>query len=121
MLEDDLHYFPPYEAAPVVRKDALEAYPQLGPALQELAGRIDTREMRALNRAVDVDGRDFREVVRGWIDSELGPNSGTRKSRSQAGPPHAERPDLGGPNGCFKGGTRLRLKVGLKAMKWHRS
>lgn len=75
MLEDDLHYFPPYEAAPVVRKDALEAYPQLGPALRELAGRIDTREMRALNRAVDVDGRDFREVVRDWIDSELGRTS----------------------------------------------
>lgn len=88
MLEDDLHYFPPYEAAPVVRKDALEAYPQLGPALRELAGRIDTREMRALNRAVDVDGRDFREVVRSWIDSELGRTSAgypTRSGRTSAG------------------------------------
>jgi osmoprotectant transport system substrate-binding protein len=88
MLEDDLHYFPPYEAAPVVRKDALEAYPQLGPALRELAGRIDTREMRALNRAVDVDGRDFREVVRDWIDSELGRTSAgypTRSGRTSAG------------------------------------
>lgn len=88
MLEDDLHYFPPYEAAPVVRKDALEAYPQLGPALRELAGRIDTREMRALNRAVDVDGRDFRAVVRDWIDSELGRTSAgypTRSGRTSAG------------------------------------
>jgi osmoprotectant transport system substrate-binding protein len=72
MLEDDRRYFPPYEAAPVVRADALALYPELGPALASLAGRIDTEEMRSLNRAVDVEGRDFRQVVAEWIGAELG-------------------------------------------------
>lgn len=70
-LEDDRGYFPPYEAAVVVRRDALERHPSLGPALAELGGRIDTREMRRLNREVDVEGRDYREVAREWVEREL--------------------------------------------------
>jgi osmoprotectant transport system substrate-binding protein len=71
MLEDDLRYFPPYEAAPVVSAAALEAYPELREGLRALAGRLDTQEMRAMNRAVDVEGRDFRQVAREWIEREL--------------------------------------------------
>ena len=71
MLEDDRRYFPPYEAAPVVSARALETYPELRRALSQLAGRLDTEEMRALNRAVDVEGRDFRQVAREWVDREL--------------------------------------------------
>lgn len=72
MLEDDLRYFPPYEAAPVVSAAALREYPALRESLEELAGRIDTEEMRAMNRAVDVEGRDFRQVARQWLIQELG-------------------------------------------------
>ena len=68
MLEDDRRYFPPYEAVPVVRIETLERFPSLGPALARLAGRIGTEEMRALNRAVDVERRNFVEVVREWVD-----------------------------------------------------
>lgn len=71
-LEDDRSYFPPYEAAVVVRGAALDAHASLGPALEALAGRIDTREMRRLNRQVDVEGRDYREVAREWVERELG-------------------------------------------------
>jgi osmoprotectant transport system substrate-binding protein len=71
MLEDDRRYFPPYEAAPVVGAAALERYPELRGALRRLAGRLDTEEMRAMNRAVDVEGRDFRQVAREWVEREL--------------------------------------------------
>jgi osmoprotectant transport system substrate-binding protein len=70
-LEDDLRYFPPYQAAPVVRGDVLEARPALRRSLRRLGGRIDTREMRRLNRLVDVEGRDHGEVARAWVDSAL--------------------------------------------------
>lgn len=70
-LEDDRRYFPPYDAAPVVRSSALERHPALRAALRELGGRIDTREMRRLNRRVVVEGRDFREVARDWVRSQL--------------------------------------------------
>lgn len=71
MLEDDRGYFPPYEAAPVARIEALEAHPELRAALEALGGRIDTGEMRRLNRLVTVEGRDFRQVAREWVEGEV--------------------------------------------------
>jgi osmoprotectant transport system permease protein len=62
-LEDNLKYFPPYDAAPVVRTAVLLAHPEVGRAMARLAGRITERDMRAMNRAVDVDRRDTRDVA----------------------------------------------------------
>ncbi|MDX1577603.1 MAG: glycine betaine ABC transporter substrate-binding protein [Gemmatimonadota bacterium] len=73
VLEDDRGYFPPYEAAIVVREDALEAHPGLEGALRELSGRIDTPTMRRLNRAVDLEGRPVRDVAADWVASRLEP------------------------------------------------
>ena len=63
-LKDDRHYFPPYDAVPVVRRAALEKFPQLRGALSDLAGKISEDEMRHLNRQVDADQRDVATVVR---------------------------------------------------------
>lgn len=71
MLEDDRRYFPPYHAAPVVDAGLLERHPELRRSLERLGGRIDTPEMRRLNRLVNVEGRDFREVARAWVERTL--------------------------------------------------
>ena len=63
-LEDDRHYFPPYDATPIVRRAALEKFPQLRAALADLGGKISEGEMRRLNRLVDADQRDVAVVVR---------------------------------------------------------
>ena len=63
-LEDDKHYFPPYEAVPLVREDSLRRWPQIGVAMQRLAGKVSADEMRAMNLAVDGQHRDVAEVVR---------------------------------------------------------
>jgi osmoprotectant transport system substrate-binding protein len=63
-LEDDRHYFPPYDAVPIVRGAALEKFPKLRAALAGLAGKISEEEMRRLNREVDADQRDVATVVR---------------------------------------------------------
>jgi osmoprotectant transport system substrate-binding protein len=64
VLEDDKHYFPPYEAVPLVRDDALRRWPQIQTALDALAGRITADDMRAMNEAIDGQHRDPAEVVR---------------------------------------------------------
>jgi osmoprotectant transport system substrate-binding protein len=64
VLEDDKHYFPPYQAVPLVRDDALKRWPALGGALDDLANKISADEMRAMNEAVDAEHRDPAEVVR---------------------------------------------------------
>ncbi|MEE9207024.1 MAG: glycine betaine ABC transporter substrate-binding protein [Gemmatimonadota bacterium] len=76
MLSDDRAYFPPYYAAPVVREDALERFPGLRETLRSLDARISTTDMRRLNRAVDVDGRDYRVVAREWVAAALDGTSG---------------------------------------------
>lgn len=69
-LEDNLHYFPPYDAVPIVRRDALEKFPQLRPALDDLAGKIIAAEMRHLNAQVDAGQRDVAAVVRAFRASK---------------------------------------------------
>ena len=63
-LEDDRHYFPPYEAVPLVREDSLRRWPQIGVAMQRLAGKVSAEEMRAMNLAVESEHRDVGDVVR---------------------------------------------------------
>jgi osmoprotectant transport system substrate-binding protein len=65
-LADDRHYFPPYDAVPVVRRDTLAKFAQLRPALAELGGKISEQEMRHLNSEVDAAQRDVAAVVRAF-------------------------------------------------------
>src|SRR5579863_4396546 len=67
MLEDDKHYFPPYEAVPVVRGDALARFPEMRAALVELAGKINDAEMRKMNYEVDGEHRDIADVAREFL------------------------------------------------------
>src|ERR1700694_954796 len=52
ILEDDRHYFPPYDAVPIVRQDTLEKFPQLRAALADLAGKLAAADIRRLNYTV---------------------------------------------------------------------
>jgi osmoprotectant transport system substrate-binding protein len=67
VLEDDRHYFPPYEAVPVVREQVLREHPEVAHALAGLAGKISDDEMRQMNYAVDGRHRDVKEVVREFL------------------------------------------------------
>ncbi|TME76684.1 MAG: ABC transporter substrate-binding protein [Chloroflexi bacterium] len=63
VLGDDRHYFPPYEAAPVVRRAILAGHTELAAALEQLAGKLQAETMRRLNYAVDGKHRDPADVV----------------------------------------------------------
>ncbi|MGD2215317.1 MAG: glycine betaine ABC transporter substrate-binding protein [Gemmatimonadales bacterium] len=79
-LRDDRSYFPPYHAAPIVRADALARHPEIGAALDELAGLMSDDQMRRLNYLVDVEHRDVPLVVREWLAMHL-PTSGAAPPR----------------------------------------
>lgn len=66
VLEDDRSYFPPYDAVPIVRPQALEK-PGIASALAGLSGRISAEEMRRLNYSVDGEKKDAAVVVRQFI------------------------------------------------------
>jgi osmoprotectant transport system substrate-binding protein len=69
-LEDDRRYFPPYDAVPIVRRAALEKFPQLRSALADLSGKLTAAEMRHLNAQVDADQREVAAVVRAFRASK---------------------------------------------------
>jgi glycine betaine/choline ABC-type transport system substrate-binding protein len=69
VLQDDKHYFPPYECALIVREEAEQKFPGLKAALQELSGRIDSDTMRRLNYELDGKHRPAREIARGFLAS----------------------------------------------------
>jgi osmoprotectant transport system substrate-binding protein len=70
VLEDDKHYFPPYEAVPIIRQETLSSHPELVQALAGLTGKISDQEMRELNYEVDGKHRDTRQVAAEFLRSK---------------------------------------------------
>jgi osmoprotectant transport system substrate-binding protein len=64
VLADDRHYFPPYQAVPLVREDSLQRHPEIQIAMDKLAGRVSAEEVQAMNDAIDRKHEDVAEVVR---------------------------------------------------------
>jgi glycine betaine/choline ABC-type transport system substrate-binding protein len=69
VLEDDLHYFPPYECAIAVRTETLQRFPHLKDVLTELSNRISDASMRQMNELVDVEHKPVADVARGFLNS----------------------------------------------------
>jgi osmoprotectant transport system substrate-binding protein len=63
VLEDDKHYFPPYDAVPIVRPQVFQECPRARAAFDHLSGRITAEDMRQMNYAVDGEKRDAAEVA----------------------------------------------------------
>ena len=69
VLEDDRHYFPPYDAVPVLYAPTLLRHPEIGQALRRLSGRVDAPAMRRMNHAVDAQHREPAAVAREFLDA----------------------------------------------------
>jgi glycine betaine/choline ABC-type transport system substrate-binding protein len=67
VLLDDRHYFPPYQAALIVRAAAINHYPGLPAALAELSGKFSDVAMRQLNYQVDGKHRPVAAVAHEWL------------------------------------------------------
>jgi osmoprotectant transport system substrate-binding protein len=70
VLEDDRHYFPPYEAVAVVRQQTEQLHPEVAQAIAELGGKISDQEMQRLNYALDGQHRDVKEVAHEFLRSK---------------------------------------------------
>ena len=89
VLEDDLAFFPPYNAAPLVRGETLRAHPELRDVLWQLAFTIDDEEAMALNHRIEVGGEAFEDVARSFLAErglvEAGGTSQTVAARGSRG------------------------------------
>ncbi len=69
LLEDDKQVWPPYNLAPVVRDNILDAYPDIADILNKVSASIDTATITALNARVDVDKEEYEDVAASFYDS----------------------------------------------------
>lgn len=67
ILEDDLSFFPPYHAGPLVRQDTLQRFPELEGVLNQLSGKIDEEIMQDLNARVDMEGLKAQTVAHDFL------------------------------------------------------
>jgi len=70
VLDDDKHYFPPYDAVPIVRPQLFQECPQALAAFERLTGRITANDMRKMNYAVDGEKKDAAVVAREFLVSQ---------------------------------------------------
>lgn len=70
LLDDDLGFFPPYHAAPVVRQELLEQAPDVRDILNSVAGTLDDTRMTELNLQADVEGKEIPDVARDFLTEE---------------------------------------------------
>jgi osmoprotectant transport system substrate-binding protein len=68
--EDDKGFFPPYDAAPIIRQEVLKDHPEVEDTLNELAGQISEKEMSELNAKVDIDKKEPKDVAREFLISK---------------------------------------------------
>ncbi|MGW3089297.1 glycine betaine ABC transporter substrate-binding protein [Streptomyces sp. NPDC001108] len=70
VLVDDKHFFPNYNAAPVVHTKTFDKYPQIAALLDPVSRKLTTSVAQTLNAKVDVDGQDPHEVAKDWLIQE---------------------------------------------------
>ncbi len=70
VLEDDMKFFPPYFAAPVVRTELLAKAPKIADVLNQLAGKISDDAMAALNFTVDGKKQDAEMVAKEFLKGQ---------------------------------------------------
>ena len=68
-MEDDKQFWPPYNLAPVVRDQVLEANPEIATILNKLSASLDTETVTQLNAKVDVDGQEYASVAKAFYES----------------------------------------------------
>ncbi|MBQ7264078.1 MAG: osmoprotectant ABC transporter substrate-binding protein [Synergistaceae bacterium] len=69
MLEDDLHFFPPYDASIVATHRVLEQWPELDAVLMRLVGTIDSAQMQRMNRDADEELVSPQTVARQFLEA----------------------------------------------------
>jgi len=67
MLEDDLNFFPPYYAVPILRRGLMEEHPEIAPVLAELGQVLTNDVMVELNYRVDELQQQPRQVARDFL------------------------------------------------------
>lgn len=71
VLEDDKKAWPPYNIAPVIRGEVLEANPEIKNLLNEITAKLDNDTVIRLNAEVDIEKKEYEEVAKEFYEKEF--------------------------------------------------
>jgi osmoprotectant transport system substrate-binding protein len=71
ILEDDKHVWPPYNIAPVIKQNILDANPEIKEILNKVTKKIDNKTIIKLNAEVDIDKKEYTEVAKNYYELNL--------------------------------------------------
>lgn len=69
VLKDDKKFWPQYNVAPIVRGSVYKKYKNLGSILNPIDKKLTTKKLQQLNKAVDIDKKDYEDVAKDYYDS----------------------------------------------------
>ncbi len=78
VLEDDLAFFPRYDAVVLARVEFTEKYPKLWAQIRKLENAISPAKMRELNAMVDEDRKSFATAASAFLGTSSAPGAGSR-------------------------------------------
>ena len=87
VLQDDLNYFPRYDALLLYRLDVARRFPQAWQALQGLQGKITEADMIAMNAAAELDGQSFAAIAAAFVAAHPDASASTAGAAATAAPP----------------------------------
>jgi osmoprotectant transport system substrate-binding protein len=70
VLDDDKHYFPPYQAVAIVRSEIARDHPDVLAAIAELTGKISDSDMQRMNYEATAQHKDLTVVVREFLTAQ---------------------------------------------------
>ncbi|MCK1821156.1 glycine betaine ABC transporter substrate-binding protein [Streptomyces sp. XM83C] len=70
VMDDDRHFFPNYNAAPVINAQTLKQWPAITKVLDPVTAKLTNAVAQELNAKVDVDGEDPHQVALDWMKKE---------------------------------------------------
>lgn len=85
VLDDDRHFFPPYDAVLVYRADLPQRVPAFARVLERLRNAIDAKAMQRMNARADLDGVPFARVAADFVAEKNGGTSAGRGAVERVG------------------------------------
>lgn len=70
VLEDDKKLFPPYQGAPLMKKETVKKHPEAVKAMNKLKGQISDEEMQEMNYRVTVEDEDAYQVAKEYLEKK---------------------------------------------------
>lgn len=71
LIKDNKNIWPPYNLVPVANQKAVKSHPKMAATLNKVDAKLTTKQLTALNKKVNVDGQNYKDVAKNWYKQNI--------------------------------------------------